>query len=313
MKLGHRLIDELRVEPGSPARLGQRSTSSVEAPWPVPGPEATETAAGGGQRPDLSAVEEQDLEAFRQELERAQELLYAADRWALLVVFQGLDAAGKDGTIKHVMSGVNPQGCQVVSFKQPSTVELRHDFLWRCSASLPERGQIGIFNRSHYEEVVVVRVHPKLLEAQRLQPGAAHGQALWTERFDDINGFERHLRRNGTRIVKFFLHVSKHEQRHRLLARLDDPTKQWKFTPSDLHEHECFDDYQLAYEEAITATSTVWAPWYVIPADHKPAMRALVGGVIVHEIDRLDLEMPALRPEDREGLEQARTALQGER
>jgi PPK2 family polyphosphate:nucleotide phosphotransferase len=306
VRLGRRLIEELRVEPGSPACLQARSTSSVESPWP-----------GGEGRPgsdhaNLRAVAEHDLAAFREELEAAQDLLYAADRWALLVVLQGVDAAGKDGTIKHVMSGVNPQGCQVVSFKEPSSAELRHDFLWRCSRALPERGRIGIFNRSHYEEVIVVRVHPELLDAERLPPGGASGEALWAERFEDVNGFERHLTRNGTRLVKCFLHVSESEQRARLLDRLDDPAKQWKFSSSDLGEHERYAAYQAAYEAAITATSTPWAPWYVIPADHKPALRALVGGVIVHEIERLHLEAPAVAAEDRALLDRARQALQAE-
>lgn len=296
MKLGRRLMEELRVPSGSPAGLAQRSTAGVTSPWPGPG----------------SA--EQDLDAFRQELDAAQRLLYAADRWAMLVVLQGVDAAGKDGTIRHVMSGVNPQGCQVVSFKEPSSLELRHTFLWRCGAALPERGRIGIFNRSHYEEVIVVRVHPELLDAQRLppRPGVDAGR-LWEERFEDINGFERHLSRNGTRLIKCFLHVSRDEQRRRLLQRLEDPAKQWKFSPSDLAEHERYADYQAAYEEAITATSTSWAPWHVVPADHKPTMRALVGGIIVHEIERLHLEVPVPVPEDRPRIDAARRALETER
>jgi PPK2 family polyphosphate:nucleotide phosphotransferase len=315
VKLGQRLTQELRVDPGAPARLVRRSTSSIAAPWP-----GTEAGGGSGAGDrgltagaDLREHAQRDLDAFRDELEAAQSLLYAADQWAMLVVLQGLDAAGKDGTIKHVMSGINPQGCQVVSFKQPSPAELRHTFLWRTSVALPERGRIGIFNRSHYEEVIVVRVHPELLTAERLPPGTASGHNLWAERFEDINGFERHLSRNGTHIVKCFLHVSREEQRERLLQRLDDPDKQWKFSPSDLSEHERYDDYQAAYEEAITATSTAWAPWYVIPADHKPAMRALVAGVIAHEIDRLHLEPPAVAASDRPRLEDARKQLQSER
>jgi PPK2 family polyphosphate:nucleotide phosphotransferase len=300
VKLGHDLIEELRVRPGARADLAARSTSSTRTRW-IP-------AGDGGP----GTVAEQDLEQFKSELADAQGLLYAADRWSLLLVFQGLDAAGKDGTIKHVMSGVNPQGCQVFSFKQPSALELRHDFLWRTTASLPERGRIGIFNRSHYEEVLVVRVHPALLEAQRLPPGVPLGTKLWAQRYEDINAFERHLHRNGTRTVKFFLHVSKDEQRRRLLERLDDPEKQWKFSPADVAEHERFADYQDAYEDAIGATSTEWAPWYVIPADHKHAMRALVGGVVVHEIGRLGLEMPSPDPAQAEGIEAARRALGAE-
>ena len=305
MKLGRRLIEELRVEPGSPARLGERSTSAISSPLPG-------GSGGPGSGEARRTVAERDLDAFRAELDAAQRLLYAADRWALLVVLQGVDAAGKDGTIRHVMSGVNPQGCQVVSFKEPSPLELRHTFLWRCSAALPERGRIGIFNRSHYEEVVVVRVHPDLLDAEHLPPRPeddARGDGLWQERFRDINAFERHLSRNGTRIVKCFLHVSKEEQRRRLLQRLDDPAKQWKFSPSDLQEHERYAEYQAAYDEALTATSTPCAPWYVVPADHKPTMRALVGGLIVHEIDRLHLAMPAPAAADRPRLDAARRAL----
>ena len=320
MKLGRRLIEELRVEPGSPARLGERSTSAIASPLPGgsdgSGGSGEAGGSGGPGAPGSGearrTVAERDLDAFRAELDSAQRLLYAADRWALLVVLQGVDAAGKDGTIRHVMSGVNPQGCQVVSFKEPSALELRHTFLWRCGAALPERGRIGIFNRSHYEEVVVVRVHPDLLDAEHLPPrpgDAIPSDGLWRERYEDINGFERHLSRNGTRIVKCFLHVSKEEQRRRLLQRLDDPAKQWKFSPSDLQEHERYAEYQAAYEEALTATSTRWAPWYVVPADHKPTMRALVGGLIVHEIDRLHLAMPAPAAEDRPRLDAARRAL----
>ena len=190
--------------------------------------------------------------------------------WALLLIFQALDAGGKDGTIKHVMSGVNPEGCEVFSFKEPSREELRHDFIWRCAKVLPERGRIGIFNRSYYEEVLVVRVHPEMLAPQHLPSGSEAGSRLWQGRYEDINNFEHHLHRSGTRVVKFFLHVSKEEQRRRLLARLDDPAKQWKFSPADLAERSHFDEYQQAYEEALTATSTSWAPWYVVPADEKP-------------------------------------------
>jgi len=302
VKLGKEVIDELRVRPGSPARLTKRSPSSTRSAW---------LGSHGGDRPGTLA--ERDLEQFKDELASAQGLLYAADRWSLLLVFQGLDAAGKDGTIKHVMSGVNPQGCQVFSFKRPSALELRHDFLWRCCLALPERGHIGIFNRSHYEEVLVVRVHPELLEAEQLPPDVARGERLWEERYEDINAFERHLHRNGTRVVKFFLHVSKDEQRHRLLERLDDPAKQWKFSATDVEEHERYADYQKAYEEAIGATSTPWAPWYVVPADHKPAMRALVAGVVVHEIERLRLDMPAPDREQLERIDAARVVLEGER
>ena len=300
MRLPKQVIDELTVDPGNAAGLHRRSTSGTHADWLGP--------LGRSHPKDLA---EHDLDELKHELEAAQELLYASDRWALLLIFQALDAAGKDGTIKHVMSGVNPQGCQVFSFKQPSALELRHDFLWRCATSLPERGRIGIFNRSYYEEVLVVRVHPDLLAEQHLPPDPAPGPHLWEERFEDINAFERHLDRNGTRIVKFFLHVSADEQRRRFLARLDDPAKQWKFSPADLAERAHFDEYQHAYEEAITATSTLWAPWHVIPADHKPAMRALVGGIVVDVIGQLDLHVPEVAPEVVAELESARRALDG--
>ena len=302
MKLHRALIDELMVAPGKPAGLADRSTTTTRTDWLGP---------VGRSRP--KDVAEQDLQAFKWELEQAQELLYADASWSVLVVLQALDAAGKDGTIKHVMSGVNPQGCRVVSFKQPSAEELRHDFLWRCSKVLPERGQIGIFNRSYYEEVLVCRVHPELLAAEHLPGGPGPTEALWRERYEDINGFERHLVRNGTRIVKIFLHISKGEQRKRFLARLDDPAKQWKFSASDLVEHGFFDTYQEVYEESLTATSTPWAPWYVVPADHKYALRALVGGIVVHAIDQLDLHPPSVPADQREALIQARQALLAEK
>ncbi|HLW45336.1 MAG TPA: PPK2 family polyphosphate kinase [Acidimicrobiales bacterium] len=299
MKLPKDCVRELMVEPGKSAGLKHRSTSTTRTDW---------LGALGHAHP--KEVAERDLDAFKADLLAAQGLLYAADRWSLLLVFQALDAGGKDGTIKHVMSGVDPQGCDVVSFKQPSEVELRHDFLWRCAARLPERGHIGIFNRSYYEDVLVVRVHSDL--AARRPAGAADGDAMWRERFDDINAFERHLVRNGTRVVKFFLHVSDAEQRARLLARLDDPDKQWKFSPTDLAEHRRYPEYQIAYEEAITATSTSWAPWYVVPADHKYALRALVGGIIVEVIDELDLSHPRPDAAQRAAIEEAAEALRAE-
>jgi PPK2 family polyphosphate:nucleotide phosphotransferase len=249
---------------------------------------------------------------FRTELSSAQELLYAANTCALLVIFQAPDAAGKDGTIKHVMSGVNPQGCEVVSFKVPSAQELNHDFLWRCVKALPERGRIGIFNRSYYEDVLVARVHPQTLTHQHLPLPAQPSEEFWSQRYEDINAFERHLQREGTRIVKFFLHVSKKEQKKRLLERLDDPAKYWKFSSADLAQRAYFNDYQRAYEQAITATSTPWAPWFVVPADHKYAMRALVGGILVHVIDQLDLHLPKVNGARRAELEAARQALLAE-
>jgi PPK2 family polyphosphate:nucleotide phosphotransferase len=301
VKLPKSVIEELRVAPGESASLAKRSTAKTKADW----------LKGSG---DSSATElaEQGLEAFKEELAAAQELLYASDTWSMLVIVQALDAAGKDGTIKHVMSGVNPQGCQVFSFKQPSAEELDHDFMWRCAKALPERGRIGIFNRSYYEEVLVVRVHPELLAQQRIPGGAEPRPKLWKQRYADINAFERHLQRNGTRVVKLFLHVSKEEQRQRFLARLEDPAKQWKFSAGDLAERARFDDYQQAYEDALTATSTAWAPWYVVPADHKPTLRALVGGILVHEIDQLDLRFPQLDDDAKRALEDAKGQLLAE-
>ncbi|MGH9262534.1 MAG: PPK2 family polyphosphate kinase, partial [Acidimicrobiales bacterium] len=226
-----------------------------------------------------------------EQLRDAQELLWASDTHALLIVFQAMDAAGKDSTIKHVMSGVNPQGVQVISFKQPSSEELDHAFLWRISKAAPERGRIGIFNRSHYEEVVALRVHPELLDRQKL-PRGDRGPGFWAGRYDDINGLERHLDRNGTKIVKFFLHVSKAEQKRRFMARLDHPDKLWKFNAADVAERARWDEYMQAYEDAITATSTDWAPWYVLPADHKHAMQAMAATIIVDAIGSLDLRWP---------------------
>lgn len=301
VKLPTEVIDELLVHPGAGAALSGRDAASTATDWLGP---------LGHKHPKDVAVH--DLERFKADLIAAQELLYASDGYALLLIFQALDAAGKDGTIGHVMSGVNPQGCDVHAFKQPSTEELRHDFLWRCARVLPERGRIGIFNRSYYEDVLVVRVHPELLGAQHLPPAGPTGKELWRERYEDINGFERHLSRSGTVVVKFFLHVSKAEQRRRFLDRLNDPAKQWKFSAADLAERDRFDDYQRAYDDALSATSTDWAPWYVIPADHKYAMRALVGGIVVHVIDRLHLSPPTLDDDQKAALDRARARLEAE-
>ena len=227
-------------------------------------------------------------------LSERQTLLYAHDRYALLLIFQAMDAAGKDGVIKHVMSGVNPQGCQVYSFKHPSSEELDHDFLWRTTRSLPERGRIGIFNRSYYEEVLIVRVRDAILRAERLPEEAFDAGGIWKGRFRSIVDFEDHLFRNGTRVVKFFLHVSKEEQRQRLLARLDDPDKRWKFSAPDLREQERWDDYMRAYAHCIEATSTVRSPWYIVPADDKPNARLIVSQAIVAALDDLDMHFPKL-------------------
>jgi PPK2 family polyphosphate:nucleotide phosphotransferase len=224
-----------------------------------------------------------------------QELLYASDRYSLLLIFQAMDAAGKDGAIKHVLSGVNPQGCQVFSFKQPSAEELEHDFLWRTTRRLPERGRIGIFNRSHYEEVLVVRVHPEYLAAQRLPDKPSPGSAgFWTQRMHSIREYESHLVRNGTVIVKFFLHVSSEEQRKRFMDRIDHPDKNWKFSESDVRERQHWSEYMSAYGHAISATSTPVAPWYVVPADDKKNARLIMSTVINQTLQRLDLEFPRL-------------------
>jgi PPK2 family polyphosphate:nucleotide phosphotransferase len=299
VKLHHKVIDDLMVAPGDPAGLEHRSTSVTKSGW-------LDTKG----TPSPKDLAEEDLAEFKEELAEAQELLYASGSYALLVVLQALDAAGKDGTIKHVMSGVNPQGCEVVAFKRPSAEELNHDFLWRCQKALPERGRIGIFNRSYYEEVLVTRVHPAILEGQHLPPGTAIGKKLWRQRYQDINAFERHLHRNGTRIVKVFLHVSKHEQKSRLLARLDDPDKYWKFSAADVAERAYFNEYRRAYEAMITATSTRWAPWYVVPADHKYAGHALVGGILTHAVEQLDLHLPEVDSKRKAELDTARQTLE---
>jgi PPK2 family polyphosphate:nucleotide phosphotransferase len=237
-----------------------------------------------------------------------QEKLYAQDRWALLLVFQAMDAAGKDSTIKHVMSGVNPQGCQVYSFKAPSSEELDHDYMWRTTCRLPERGRIGIFNRSYYEEVLVVRVHPELLAHERL-PARVVTRELWRERYEDINAFERYLARNGTVVRKFFLHVSPDEQRKRFLERLDQPEKNWKFSLADVRERQHWADYMAAYEAMIRHTSTADAPWYVVPADHKWFTRLVVVSAILEALGSLDLAFPTVEPARRKELEAARMAL----
>jgi len=241
-------------------------------------------------------------------LRELQDRLYAQDRWAVLLIFQAMDAAGKDSTIEHVMSGVNPQGTQVFSFKSPSSEELDHDFLWRTNRNLPERGRIGIFNRSYYEEVLIVRVHPGILAAQKV-PSELVGEDVWKKRYEDINALERYLSRNGTVIRKFFLNVSKEEQRDRFLARLDDPEKNWKFALGDVKEREHWDAYMEAYEDMIGATSTEHAPWYVIPADKKWFMRMAVADAIVEALEGLKLEYPTVDEEKKKELEEARKLL----
>jgi PPK2 family polyphosphate:nucleotide phosphotransferase len=241
-------------------------------------------------------------------LAEMQDKLYAQDRWSVLLIFQAMDAAGKDGVIKHVMSGVNPQGCQVYSFKAPSEQELQHDFLWRTTRCLPERGHIGIFNRSYYEEVLVVRVHPDILKNERIPPPLLT-KDIWEERFQDIVHFERHMARNGTVIRKFFLYLSKKEQKNRFLARLEEPGKNWKFSAADIRERECWDDYQEAYEEMIRNTATDDTPWYVVPADNKWFTRLVVAAVVVDTLEKLKLSYPKVDAAKRKELEEAKKLL----
>ena len=230
-------------------------------------------------------------------LSESHRMHYASNRHAVLIIFQALDAAGKDGAIRHVMSGVNPQGCHVFSFKQPSAEELEHDFLWRATRRLPERGQIGIFNRSYYEEVLIVRVHPELLRSQKLPAGSIATQAIWEERYRSIVDLEAHLHRNGTRIIKFFLHLSKDEQRKRFIARIDEPDKNWKFSLADVRERKHWNDYMKAYEACLTATSTEHAPWYIVPADDKKNARLIVSHIIIETMKGLGISYPKVSPE----------------
>jgi PPK2 family polyphosphate:nucleotide phosphotransferase len=301
MTLADDILHQLTVHPGTAANLAGRDPS-----WK--GGEQFEDMATD----ELKAFARERLQQFVDDLSDAQELLYASDTNSLLLIFQALDAAGKDGTIKHIMSGVNPQGCQVYSFKQPSAEEIDHDFLWRASRALPERGRIGIFNRSYYEDVLVVKVHPEFLAKQKLPAGTVVDQRFWDSRYEDINSFERHLDRSGTKVVKFFLHVSKDEQRRRFLSRVEHPNKYWKFSPTDLAERAHWDEYMVAFEEALTRTSTEQAPWYVIPADHKHVMRTMVAGVVVRVIQSLKLSYPTVGPEKLEAVEKARAELLAE-
>jgi PPK2 family polyphosphate:nucleotide phosphotransferase len=290
-------ISQFRVEPGK-LRL-----KDYDPGW-----------MGDGKRSKAEAKElaekilTQDVSALAQ----AQEKLYAANSWSLLAIFQAMDAAGKDSTIKHVMSGINPQGCQVYSFKHPSAEELDHDFLWRCARVLPERGRIGIFNRSYYEEVLIVKVHPQLVRAQRVPGADPASKKFWRHRYESINNFEQHLARNGTAIVKFFLHISKKEQRQRFLERVNNPAKHWKFAMADLAERERWDDYMAAYEECLSETSTDVAPWYVIPADHKWVSRALVASILTETIESLGLAWPEVTKEQKRDIDEARRRLEAE-
>jgi PPK2 family polyphosphate:nucleotide phosphotransferase len=260
-------------------------------------------------------TEEESAERREQDLERLdalQEKLYAEGRRSLLVVFQAMDAAGKDGTIEHVMGGLNPQGVRVTSFKQPTATELAHDWLWRCQVALPARGEVGIFNRSHYEEVIVLRVHPEYLAAQGIDPAEADGKKFWKQRLKDITAWERHLQRSGTQVVKFFLHVSKEEQRERFLARAGDATKHWKFSAGDVAERAHWDAYQAAYAAALEATSTKHAPWYIIPADHKWFMRTAVAAILADHLEQMDPAFPKLGRKEKAEMREAVAALQAE-
>ena len=251
------------------------------------------------------------LAAEVERLRGLQERLYADGRWALLVVLQGIDASGKDSIIEHVMSGIDPQGCQITSFKVPSATELRHDFLWRTICALPERGKIGIFNRSHYEEVLVVRVHPELL-AKQILPGKPGGDDFWQKRFESIRDFEHHLARNGTAVLKFFLNVSKEEQAKRFIDRIDEPEKRWKFALGDMAERQHWDDYMAAYEDAIRNTATEYAPWYAVPADNKWCARLVVAAAVAEQLERLDPKYPELDKETLAAMQQARQQLASE-
>ena len=253
----------------------------------------------------------QALESGVAELARLQDMFYAQDRWAMLLIFQGIDAAGKDGAIKHVMSGINPQGCQVYSFKQPSTEELNHDYLWRCMKRLPGRGEISIFNRSYYEEVLAVRVHPELLANQRL-PSSLVTDKVWGQRYEDIRNLERYLSRNGTCVVKFFLNLSRDEQRQRFLDRLNDPAKNWKFDASDIIERESWDSYQKSFDDMICHTATPENPWFVIPADHKWITRIMVSAIVIDRLTSLKLSYPRAKGLELDAIQRAKEELRKE-
>ncbi|MER3430349.1 MAG: polyphosphate--nucleotide phosphotransferase [Blastocatellia bacterium] len=286
-------INDYLVKEGSRPKITKRSTDDTA--------NYTDKAEAG-----------KDLEKNIDRMRELQNILYAQDIHSLLIIFQAMDAAGKDSAIKHVMSGVNPQGCQVVSFKQPSAEERDHDFLWRHQKALPERGRIGIFNRSHYEEVLVVRVHSEILQAQQLPDSVKRDPKIWEKRFKQIRDWENHLAENGTAILKFFLNVSKEEQRKRFLARIDEPTKNWKFSIADVRERTLWNDYMKAYEEAIAETSTRNAPWYVIPADKKWFAQLLISTIIVDRLERLDLRYPQLSNDRLAELAEAKRMLESE-
>ncbi len=286
-------IDRFRVAEGSKVELDNHPTDH-----------------SGGYTDKKMAVA--DLAKNIERLTDLQDILYAQNVHSLLIIFQAMDAAGKDGAIKHVMSGLNPQGCQVTSFKQPSTEEIDHDFLWRCQKALPERGRIGIFNRSHYEEVLVVRVHSGILQLQQLPDKVKNDKFIWKKRFRQIRDWEQHLTENGTHVLKFFLHVSKDEQKKRFLERIDIPEKNWKFSAGDAKERVFWDDYMNAYEDAMQETSTDHAPWYVIPADKKWFTRLAISEIIVRKLESLKMSYPVVSPERLVELQQAKKILEGE-
>jgi len=289
-----RYVDPFRISTGKGFRLKEFDPADTCG-----------LALGKGEAADL-------LARGTQWLAEEQDMLYAQDRWSLLLVFQAMDAAGKDGTIKHVMSGVNPQGCQVFSFKQPSREDLEHDFMWRYIKCLPERGRIGIFNRSYYEEVLVVRVHPEILKSQKL-PAPCVSKRIWDERLADIAHFEEYLTRQGTIVLKFFLNVSRQEQKKRFLDRLDKPQKHWKFSTADVHERRYWSNYMHAYEEAITATASAQAPWYIVPADNKWFTRLVVAAAIVEAVEELHLAYPKVSEQKMKELRSVRAMLARER
>ncbi|MFM2093362.1 MAG: hypothetical protein RIS70_486 [Planctomycetota bacterium] len=299
-KISEQIIKRFRVPPGEKIRLKDYQTG-----W------SPSNKLAALSKEDAKKRAAELLESDLASLAEAQELLYADDRYSLLIIFQAMDAAGKDGTIKHVMSGVNPQGCQVYSFKQPSAEELDHNFLWRHMRALPERGRIGIFNRSYYEDVLIVRVHPEILERQKLPPGK-RGKSFWEQRYEDINHFEKHLVRNGTVILKFMLHVSQEKQKERFLERLERSEKHWKFSASDVAERQYWNQYMEAYEDAISATSTEWAPWYIIPADQKWVTRTAVANVITNTLHSLDLHYPEVSGEQKKAIQEAKRQLESE-
>ena len=291
------IVDQFRVTPGKSVRL-----KDFDPAW-----EGDPNIPREKRKEFAQSTLTEDLSS----LTASQELLYAADSWSVLIIFQAMDAAGKDSTIKHVMSGVNPQGVQVFSFKHPSAEELDHNFLWRCMRALPERGRIGIFNRSYYEEVLVVKVHPELVAAQKI-PDAKVNKSFWEHRYEDINNVEAHLTRNGTLILKFFLHLSREEQQKRFLDRLNDPKKHWKFSSSDVAERAYWKEYRKAYEDMLEATSTKYSTWHVIPADHKWVTRAMVATIIARSIAALDLKYPEITEEKRREIAQAKALLEAE-